>query len=233
VLPRQCLKCGVLVGHGGELCSDCWRSLTFLGEPLCHCCGLPFDFSLGGEALCAPCLRRRPGFDHARAALVYDDASRSLILGFKHGDRTERARAFAAWVERAGASYLAASDLIVPVPLHRARLRRRRYNQAALIANELARNTGACAAVDLLRRTRNTSSQGGLNRSRRRRNVQGAFEVAHVWRHRLKGSRVTLVDDVLTTGATAEACALVLRRQGAVSVVALTVARVVRPRHSD
>lgn len=165
--------------------------------------------------------------------MLYDDESRDLILGFKHADKIEGAEAYAAWIDRVGAPFLAAADLVAPVPLHRRRLRRRRYNQAALISNHMATAHGVRSAVDLLIRKRYTRSQGGLSPAGRRRNVRGAFAVAPGWRGRVSGARVVLVDDVFTTGATLESCARVLRRAGACSVDVLALARVERPQHSD
>lgn len=233
VLPRQCLKCNAIIGQGGQLCGNCWPTLTFVGEPQCLCCGRPFEFAVAGETLCAACQRRPPEFDHARAALLYDDESRDLILAFKHADKIEGAEAYAAWIDRVGAPFLAAADLVAPVPLHRRRLRQRRYNQAALISNRMAAAHGVNAAADLLVRKRHTRSQGGLSPAGRLRNVRGAFAVAPAWRNQVAGARVVLVDDVITTGATLESCARVLRRAGARSIDVLALARVDRPQHSD
>ncbi|WP_207462874.1 ComF family protein [Azospirillum sp. SYSU D00513] len=228
VLPPRCLGCGGTVDRQGGLCPACWAGLTFIAAPLCACCGLPFDFAVEGESLCGACAAEPPPYGRARAVLVYDDGSRPLILGFKHGDRTHAARAFGGWLARAGAELLAETDLLVPVPLHRWRLFRRRYNQAALLAQALGRQTGIPVAPDLMERRRATPSQGGLDRSGRRRNVAGAFRPRRGADTLLAGKRVLLVDDVLTTGATLAECAKVLRRAGAARVEVLTLARVVR-----
>jgi ComF family protein len=161
--------------------------------------------------------------------LRYDEASKELILRFKHADRTGSAPAFAAWLQRAGAELLAEADVLAPVPLHWSRLLARRYNQAALLARELARLTGKPAIQDLLVRRRRTPSQGGLGAAGRERNVSGAFHVHPRHAARIKGQRVLLIDDVLTTGATVSACSRTLRRGGATAVDVLTLARVVRP----
>jgi len=231
VLPPRCLACGVEIegqGGRGHLCPVCWASLAFVAPPFCACCGFPFPLPVGEGTLCAACLARQPAFDAARAALVYDDASRPLVLGFKHGDRTHAAAAFAAWMARAGADLLREGDLVVPVPLHRRRLFARRYNQAALMAAALARLAGLAHVPDALVRRRPTPSQGGLGREARFANVQGAFAVRPSRTARMQGSCVILVDDVMTTGATLEACATALRKAGAARVAALTLARVVR-----
>jgi ComF family protein len=231
LLPRRCLACGTVVeGAGaGGVCAACWPGLAFLGPPFCACCGFPFEFDAGEETLCGACSARPPAYGRARAVFAYDEASRSMVLGYKHADRTDAAPAFGAWLARAGAALLDDADLVAPVPLHRTRLIRRRYNQSALLAQAAARAAGRRCVPDLLRRTRRTRSQGGLGASARRRNVQGAFALREEWRDAVRDARVVLVDDVLTTGATVEACARCLTGAGAASVDVLTLARVVRP----
>ena len=229
LLPPQCLNCRAAVDRQGELCAECWQAIRFLGEPCCQSCGYPFAYDEGADALCAACVASPPVYDRARAVMAYDDASRHLVLSFKHGDRLEGAPSYGRWLERAGRRLLDEADLIAPVPLHRWRLLKRRYNQAALMAQALAGRTGLPAVNDLLRRTRATPGQGGLSRAQRRINVRGAFAVRPAYRARLAGRRVLLVDDVMTTGATVNAIAAVLRRQGVVGVDVLTLARVVRP----
>ena len=232
LLPPQCLACGEIVGEPGALCGPCWAELNFVAAPLCRTCGRPFEVATGEDAeesVCGGCIARPPAFATARAALIYDDASRRLILGFKRADRTHAAPAFARWMARAGANLLAEADIVVPVPLHWSRLLARRYNQSALLANALAKLADKQALPDLLRRRRRTSTQGGLRRSARFRNVAGAFEITPRHRKRVADRSVLLVDDVLTTGATVEACAKALLRAGASQVSVLTLARVLRP----
>lgn len=229
LLPPRCLSCGGAVDMQGNLCPSCWQRATFLGPPLCACCGLPFEFEVDPQSLCGACHRQPPQFARARAAMVYDEGSRAALLGFKHRDQTHAAMPFARWMVRAGAEILADADLLVPVPLHRWRLFRRRYNQAGMLALAIGRLTGIAVAADALARTRATPSQGGLDRSARARNVRGAFVVRPTRSARIRGRRAVLIDDVMTTGATVQECARVLRRGGAESVDVLTLARVVRP----
>jgi ComF family protein len=229
LLPPRCLKCGITVDAVGALCPVCWPTMAFLAPPYCSVCGFPFEFDLGPGAVCAACAADPPIFQRARAVLRYDEASRDLILRFKHGDRTDAAPAFGQWLGRVGAELLADAELIVPVPLHWWRLFRRRYNQAALLSGALSRSSGAPAVNDLLVRRRATPSQGGLGAAQRRRNVAGAFAVHPRRRDVLAGRRVLLIDDVLTTGATVEACGRALLKAGARAVDVLTLARVVRP----
>lgn len=233
VLPPLCLGCNEIVSAPGALCASCWQGFSFISVPHCACCGTPLAEDLGPDALCAGCLVRRPRYHRARAALVYDDQSRRLVLPFKHGDRTDIARACGGWMARAGADLLASADLVAPVPLHWRRLFMRRYNQAMLLARIVvraaARDEDLRLAPDLLRRQRWTGSQAGLGAKERRRNVREAFDVHSKWRPMVADKTILLVDDVLTTGATVEACARALQRAGAKGVDVLTLARVVRP----
>ncbi|WP_307718736.1 ComF family protein [Azospirillum sp. B4] len=226
ILPPRCLGCGEAVAAAGTLCGTCWRGVTFITAPQCAGCGRPFPHDMGDGALCAICVAAPLAFGRLRAAVLYDDASRPLILGFKHGDRTEAAPLLASWMARAGADLLAEADVIAPVPLHRWRLFARRYNQAALLALRLGRLTGVGAVPDLLVRRRRTPSQGSLSRQGRARNVAGAFALRPG--RPVAGLRVVLVDDVYTTGATAAECARVLTRAGAVRVDVLALARVLK-----
>ena len=228
ILPPRCLKCGEIVADSGSLCGACWSALKFLGPPCCACCGLPFEFDMGDGSLCAACTAKRPLYDRARAALTYDDASRELVLRFKHADRIDGAATFAGWMARAGAELIADADIIAPVPLHRWRLVRRRYNQAAILANAIGALRGKRVVPDLLVRRRATASQGHLGRSQRQRNVAGAFALHPGRAQSVAGTRILLIDDVLTTGATAESCARALRNAGATAVDLLVLARVVR-----
>ncbi|MBC6982386.1 ComF family protein [Caulobacter sp. 17J80-11] len=206
------------------LSAEAWSKVVFLDAPVCDGCGIPFEYDLG--ARCAGCQARPFAFARARAACLYDEHSRDLILQFKHGDRTELAGLFAAWLGRSAADLVADADAIVPVPLHPLRLLKRRYNQAAEIARPLAKRAGLEYLPDVLVRGRRTDSQGGKSGSGRRRNVAGAFDVPPAGAKRVKGRRVLLIDDVMTTGATAEACARALLKAGARAVDLGVVSRV-------
>lgn len=228
VFPPTCLACDAAVETVQALCASCWSRLTFLGAAGCEACAHPFEFAVPDGTLCGACARTRPPFARARAALVYDEASRDLVLGFKHHDHTERTVLFAKWMAGAGRDVVAGADVIVPVPLHWTRLWSRRYNQAALLALAIGKRTGTQVLVDALVRSRKTVSQGHLGRDARARNVQGAFAVAPRWREHLHGKRVLLVDDVYTTGATLGAVSGVLKRAGCGDVDILVLTRVVR-----
>ncbi|MFQ5533907.1 MAG: double zinc ribbon domain-containing protein [Sphingomonadales bacterium] len=229
LLPPRCLSCRALVDRPGSLCGACWREVDFIETPFCAGCGWPFDFDEGHDVLCGACAARSPGYDRGRAVLRYHDRSRRMILGFKHGDRLDAAPAFGQWMRRAGRELFEDCHFIAPVPLHRRRLFARRYNQSAVLAHALSRETGIPVAADLLVRVRATPSQAGRSRKERVRNVRGAFKVRADGAGKVRGRKILLVDDVMTTGATVEACARVLKGAGAARVDVLTLARVVHP----
>lgn len=225
VLPPLCLGCGAMVDSTGALCATCFSGVRFIAPPHCACCGTPLPDGGGGEdALCGACVGHQPVWGRARAAFLYDDGSRALVLRFKHADRIEAAPAYARWMVRAGADLLAEADVVVPVPLHRWRLFARRYNQAALLGARIARLSGLSYAPDALVRVRRTVSQGSFGHSGRSRNVRGAFAVRRP--KVVDGKAIVLIDDVLTTGATVGECAHTLLAAGARSVDVLTLARV-------
>ena len=204
--------------------ADAWSRVAFIAEPLCDGCGAPFEYAMADR--CAACLARPRAFARARAAVLYDDASRDIILQFKHADRTDLAGLLTSWISRAADELLAEADAVAPVPMHRSRLLARRYNQAAEIARPLARRHGLAYLPDALVRSKRTESQAGKSGSARRRNVAGAFAVPPARRRQVEGRRILLIDDVLTTGATAEACARALLSAGAAAVDLAVAARV-------
>lgn len=227
LFPPLCLACRAPVGSEGGFCAACWNAVIFLDGPACTCCGTPFPVDPGPGSFCAACLARPPAFTCARAILAYDAESRGAILALKHADRLELVPGFTRWLGRVGGPLLAGTDLIVPVPLHRGRLWRRRYNQSAELARRLARDWNRAYDPLALIRRRPTLSQGAMPSARaRRKNVLSAFRVPEPGR--VGGRRILLVDDVLTTGATAEACARALKRAGAADISVLTLARVVK-----
>jgi ComF family protein len=234
LLPPLCLSCGAMVDQLHALCAQCWAAQSFIAPPYCQRCGTPLHTETATDNLtCAACSAHPPRYGRARAVFCYDDASRKIILGFKHADRTQAAPAFAAWMARAGAELIAQADVIAPVPLHYRRLLRRRYNQAALLALGIGRHSHKPVMVDALKRLRATPSQAGLGGRERRRNVARAIAVNPRRQTALKAKRILLIDDVLTTGATVDTCTRALKAAGAASVDVLTLARVVRPVYLD
>jgi ComF family protein len=224
VLPPRAFDGGAALSGG--LSAQAWSRITFLDDPVCDGCGSAMPFDSGAVERCVLCLARPRAFGRARAACVYDEHSRDLILKLKHADRTDLSGLFSRWLSRAASPLLEDADAIAPVPMHPGRLLRRRYNQAAEIARPLAKASGVAYLPDALIRQRDTVSQGGKSASGRRRNVAAAFTVPEARRHRVIGRKIVLVDDVLTTGATAEGCARALLAAGAAEVTLAVVARV-------
>ncbi len=229
ILPPRCVLSGEIVAMQGTLSPDSWQSLRFLAAPYCAICGYPFEFETEKDGLCGGCLAEKPPFTSARAALAYDEASRDLILKFKHADHLQAVPTLTPMLLRAGQEMLEQCDLLVPVPLHRWRLLGRRYNQAALLAWALSRATGKTVLPDALLRTRATVSQGHMKAHNRAANVRHAFAIHPKMADRIAGKIIVLVDDVYTTGATVRECTDMLLRGGAAQVHVLAVARVVRP----
>jgi ComF family protein len=234
LLPPHCPVCDTQVMVQGTFCPACFSALTFITEPLCQGCGLPFASvaHAGRDRTCRTCATHPPAWRQARAALLYDDAASGLILRLKHADRQENASILAAHMARVGKSLLHAADVLVPVPLHRWRLFRRGFNQAALLAQALSRRGGPPALLDALRRTRRTSSLGALSATERARELDGAIAVRATRRAVLASRRILLIDDVMTSGATASACTQALLDAGAANVDVLVASRVPDPRQN-
>ena len=224
MLPPRALDDGAPALSPG-LSAAAWSRIVFLDAPVCDGCGTPFEHDLGEGVRCAACMAKPRIFSRARAACLYDEASRDLVLQLKHADRTELAGLLSTWIGRAAIDLIQDADALVPVPMRPWRLLRRRYNQAAELARPLARRSGRPYLPDVLKRLKG-DSQAGKSASGRRRAVAGAFEVPAGQRKRIEGRRILLIDDVMTTGATAEACARALLRGGARAVDLAVVARV-------
>ena len=225
--PPACIACQSPLLGGDSLCPACFAGLGQISAPFCPVLGLPFDTDPGAEALSTEALADPPPFARARAAVRYGEVAGTLVSRLKYGDRPELARFCARLMASAGRDFWASNPVLVPVPLHASRLRFRRYNQSALLAQELARQTGLAVDPHLVRRHRKTRQQVGLSGDGRLRNVQGAFSVHPLFMQRVQGRPVVLVDDVYTTGATVKAVTRVLKRAGAAEINVLTFARVV------
>jgi ComF family protein len=225
-LPTLCVACREPV-DGEGVCASCWAKLSFIEPPYCPRLGIPFVYDPGPDLLSMEAIANPPAYARARAAVRYDDVARTLVHALKYQDRTDLAPAMGRWMARAGRELLAEADALVPVPLHWRRGWSRRYNQSGALAQVIARQSGVKVAADALRRVRPTQQQIGLSRSQRATNVQGAFKVAAERAAEIHGRRLILVDDVLTSGATTDACARALLRAKAASVDVLVFARVV------
>ncbi len=226
-LPPLCPACRALVGDGGGLCATCWSRLSFIARPYCERLGTPFGYEPGPGVLSTEAVTQPPAFARARAAVRYDDIASALVHSLKYGDRLDLAPTMGRWMARAGRELTDGADALVPVPLHWRRLWARRFNQAAALAAAISRESGVRIVDDALRRLRATPQQVGLNRTDRATNVQGAFAVPEERQAAVAGKRLVLIDDVLTSGATADTCARALLRAGAAQVDVLVFARVV------
>lgn len=229
VTPSLCLSCTAPVEEEASLCVACWDRLRHLDEPVCDALGIPFAYEQGEGALSAAALADPPAWDRARAAVLFGDDAARLVHALKYRDRPEAGLLMARMMARAGRGLLLQADVLVPVPLHRFRLWQRRFNQSAFLAQRLAALSGRPWRHDVLVRVRRTSAQVGLDREQRRRNVKGAIAVRPERLGSVAGKSVLLIDDVRTTGATAEACALALKQAGAARVSLLTFALVELP----
>ncbi len=225
LLPPHCGACDTAVDMPGRLCADCWSKVGFIVAPYCARCGTPFEIEAENGALCAACMRTPPAYRRARAAILYRNVGRDLVLVLKMADRTWIAPALGGWMAGAGAELLRDADLIAPVPLHRWRLLSRRFNQSAMLAAAASRASGATLMPDLLVRARATKSQARLSAVERRHNMLGAFRLRRRHAELVRDKSILLVDDVITTGATAEACVKALLGGGAAAVDVLTLAR--------
>src|SRR5437016_4265419 len=225
-LPTLCVSCREPV-DGEGVCAACWAKLSFIAPPYCPRLGIPFVYDPGPDMLSMEAIASPPAYQRARAAVRYDDVARTLVHALKYQDRTDLAPALGRWMARAGRELLEEADALVPVPLHWRRGWSRRYNQSGALARAIERQSGVKVTSEALRRVRPTAQQIGLSRSQRASNVQGAFKVAADRSADIQGRRVVLVDDVLTSGATVDACARALLRAKAAQVDVLVFARVV------
>jgi ComF family protein len=225
-LPPLCPACQVPIRGGGALCPSCWSKLDFIARPYCERLGIPFAYDPGPGILSMQAIADPPAYQRARAAVRFDEVARSLVHSLKYEDRLDLAPTLGRWMARAGRELLVDADALVPVPLHWRRLWARRFNQSAALASAVSSETGV-PVTTALKRIRATPQQVGLTRAERGENVQGAFRVPAAARAEVAGRRLVLVDDVLTSGATLDACARALLRAGAAQVDVLVLARVV------
>lgn len=227
ILPKRCLLCGKIIQSENSLCPECFDRITFITQPYCQHCGKPLygeeDDIIGLS--CIDCLNSKPYFRLCRSAIEYNEFSKPLILDFKFADHLENRKMLTNWLYFAGKDiFKLGADLIIPVPLHYTRLIKRKYNQSAILADELSKLTGIKADYKSLKKIRYTLPQVQCNGKDRKTNIKNAFSVAKP--DNIKGKRIILIDDVYTTGATIKECAKVLTKAGAKSIDVLTVARV-------
>jgi ComF family protein len=225
-LPPLCPGCREPVEDQG-LCATCWSKLSFISRPFCERLGIPFAYDAGPGLLSMEAIADPPSYNRARAAVRYDDIARALVHAFKYGDRLDLAPVMGRWMATAGGELLADADALIPVPLHWRRLWARRFNQSAALAEAVSAASGLSVVHAAIKRVKPTMHQVGLSQAERALNVQGAFRVPSDGKVNIAGRRLVLVDDVLTSGATVDACARALLRAGAANVDVLVFARVV------
>lgn len=228
VFPPRCLACGTAVASDFGLCGTCWRETGFISGLACTQCGTPLPGEEAGAVLCDECLAIERPWGLGRAAFLYDGAGRRMVLAFKHGDRLDLARPMGDWLARAAAPVIEDGMIVAPIPLHRLRLIKRRYNQSALLSREVARIAGLAHIPDLFHRTRATPSQEGRDRAARFENLEAAITVTPRRADRIAGRALLIVDDVMTSGATFAAATEAALAAGAARVNVLALARVAK-----
>lgn len=226
IFPKNCLICNKIITKG-SFCADDWQKLHFLQKPACTICFHPFEFKVDDKMICAVCAQKRPSYFKAISVLSYDENSKILITKFKYFDQTQLAKYFSETMFKQAEEIFLTIDFICPVPLHKFRLIKRKYNQAALLAKNLSKLSNKKVILDLLVRTKNIRPQASLNKKSRQKNILGVFAVNKKYLEQIKGKNILLVDDVITTGATAEACAKVLNKAKVEKVYLLTMAKTV------
>ena len=226
-LPPLCPSCREPVGESSGLCAACWSELSPIERPFCEKLGIPFAYDPGPGIYSMQAIADPPAYARARAAVRYDEVARTLVHALKYGDRLDLAPTMGRWMARAGAELLKDADMIVPVPLHWRRLWARRFNQSAALARLLSDHSGVPVSHSALKRVKATPQQVGLSKTERATNVQGAFRVDAAGKAEVARRHIVLVDDVLTSGATVDACARALLRARARQVDVLVFARVV------
>lgn len=226
-MPPRCLGCGESVGEQGTLCTSCWPDITYITSPECHQCGLPFEHETVPGVICADCSNKPPEYDQARAVFKYTPQSARLIARFKYYDHTHAATTYGRWLHNRVKPLLEQTDIIAPIPLHPRRLISRRYNQAALLTSELHRHSRVMAVMELIKRVRHIPPQASLTKRQRHWNVKNAFDINPKYRSLLQDKNIMLVDDVMTTGATVNECAKILKAQGAGEIYVATLARTI------
>jgi len=229
VYPARCLTCGARVDSDFGLCGTCWRDTSFIGGTVCDCCGVPLPSADEPDAvLCDGCIINPRPWVQGRAALIYRDTGRKLVLSLKHGDRHEIAKPAALWMSHAVQDLVEENTLIAPIPLHWIRMIKRRYNQSGLLAQALSKELSLTYSPDLLQRPISTRSLDGLGREERFETVRNAIRVNPKRRRQVVGRPILVVDDVLTSGATLSAATTALQKAGSGPVRVVTLARVAK-----
>lgn len=231
VLPPRCAYCGKIVADEHSICEECYSKLHFISEPYCKICGTPFEseeeIALSKHFICPNCASKKHYTRLNRSAVVYDDFSKKALLSFKFHDKISLSKLFAKWLKIAGKDILEQGvDVIIPVPLSYRRLFKRKYNQSAVLAFNLSKLIDIPVLTNVLIKTRHTKPQASLKENLRSKNIKNAYSIKKS--EKIKGKRVLLIDDIMTTGSTLSECAKTLLRAGVKSVDTLTIARTLK-----
>ncbi len=230
IFPNRCLTCRQMIGHGGIFCNEDWKKLQFITDPKCNICAHPFDFSydISNELLCPKCLQNRPAFDSTAVIFCYNEQIKKIIFDLKYYDATHLSNKFSELILAKLKDELPSYDLIIAVPLHKNRLRQRKFNQSVLLARAILKHTKNLKFYpDILVRKKYTQAQAKLTQKERLQNLQNSFEINPKYKNTLKDKNILLIDDVMTTGATAENCARVLKEYGCGKIKAVAIAKAV------
>lgn len=222
--PLICCNCGEYVESKG-LCADCWKQIKWISEPKCLNCGIPFEINV--QKICEHCLKKKPAFDNAVSVFEYNDFSKNMILKFKYNDATYMSEQFSSWMYRVCELDIKNANFIIPVPIHFVKRLKRKYNQSELLAKEISEKSGIKYEPRILKKIKNTLAQEGLSKVHRQKNIKGTFEVDKKYVHLLDKKTIVIVDDVLTTGATVNECAKMLKKCGVEKIIVITLARVI------
>jgi ComF family protein len=225
LFPNQCLYCNHLIGQEGAFCNSCWQKLQFITDPKCNICSHPFEFQITDNLTCAKCLNNKPSYDKVITLFRYNQIIKKVIGDFKYYDNTFLSKKLAQNLINKHSPELSEIDLIIAIPLHKKRLRKRKFNQAILIGKEVSKVLNKRFINDLLLRIKNTTAQAGLRKKQREKNLQGAFALNKKYQEMIKSKKILLVDDVMTTGTTLENCAKILKKFGAKEVTVLVIAK--------
>ena len=226
IFPQTCLVCNQIIDNG-NFCVKDWSELHFLQKPACNICFQPFEFKIDDKAVCGKCLQKRPKYFKAISVWVYNEQSRIIISRFKYYDQTNLAKYFSEIMFKQAQEILPEIDFIVPIPLHKFRINKRKYNQAAILAKNIAKLSDKELILDLLVRTKNNQPQASLKQRMRYKNVKGIFKTKEKYLTKIKGKNVLLIDDVITTGATVESCAKELKSVKVNRIYVLTLAKTI------
>lgn len=230
IFPNRCLTCRQMIGHGGIFCNEDWKKLQFITDPQCNICAHPFDFSydISDKLLCHKCLQNPPSFDSTAVIFRYNEQIKKIIFDLKYYDATHLSNKFSELILAKLKADIASYDLIIAVPLHKSRLRQRKFNQSILLTRSILKHAKNLKFYpDILVRKKYTQAQARLSQKDRLQNLQNSFEINPKYKNLLKGKNILLIDDVMTTGATAENCAQVLKKYGCGKIKAVAIAKAV------